>query len=277
MEYSETVEVEEGDNAGLYALGGILAYNLSLYDSTLNNMMSIYNPMMNDYQKEISSIFGLYKSGQISLSRLTTTSQAALTKLSKKWQKIFNIKGKPIAAEYVVNQLAYSKAMVRNAITPINPSPDTVFKDTPEELKANQKAAYFAIIAMMLSGQRFYAEKLGFMVSTAVKSGVSSGIDDYMDKQRGITDRWVKGKLGDNFRQDYNAFNRQLMEANGYNDFLWHHTDRSKEPRPLHKQVLNGQVYSISNPPVIDLKSGQVGFPGDLWECKCMMRMVKKI
>lgn len=67
------------------------------------------------------------------------------------------------------------------------------------------------------------------------------------------------------------ALNRVRMEAVGIRKFKWLHSGGGKEPRRLHKDVLNGKIYAMDDPPVIDDRTGERGFPGQLINCGCRM------
>lgn len=69
----------------------------------------------------------------------------------------------------------------------------------------------------------------------------------------------------------FTAINRERMNAAGIKKFRWLHSGGGKEPRPYHRDVLNGQEFSIDNPPVIDLRTGEKGLPGQLINCRCTM------
>jgi uncharacterized protein with gpF-like domain len=61
------------------------------------------------------------------------------------------------------------------------------------------------------------------------------------------------------------------MQKIGIKKFKWRHSGGGAHPRPLHRNVLNGNIYSFDDPPVIDEKTGQRGFPGQLINCRCVM------
>lgn len=67
------------------------------------------------------------------------------------------------------------------------------------------------------------------------------------------------------------AINTARMKGLGVKKFKWLHSYGGKEPRPLHKNVLNGNVYSLDDPPVIDERTGERGLPGVLVNCRCRM------
>lgn len=66
------------------------------------------------------------------------------------------------------------------------------------------------------------------------------------------------------------AINRARMQGLGIKQFEWLHSGGGKEPRPLHVQ-LDGQIFDLDNPPVIDERTGERGLPGQLINCRCRM------
>lgn len=74
-------------------------------------------------------------------------------------------------------------------------------------------------------------------------------------------------------------------EENGVTRVRWCHSHLSVKPRDYHLRKwdghsgvrngkpngLNGYEFDISNPPVIDLKTGERGFPAQLINCKCYL------
>lgn len=67
------------------------------------------------------------------------------------------------------------------------------------------------------------------------------------------------------------AINKTRMQGLGVKKFKWLHSYGGKEPRPLHKNVLNGNIYSMDDPPIIDERTGERGLPGQLINCRCRM------
>lgn len=66
------------------------------------------------------------------------------------------------------------------------------------------------------------------------------------------------------------AINRARMQGLGIRQFEWLHSGGGKEPRPLHVEM-NGKIYDLDNPPIIDDKTGERGLPGQLINCRCRM------
>lgn len=75
----------------------------------------------------------------------------------------------------------------------------------------------------------------------------------------------------DQMRKSYTAITEGRMKDLGVGEYDWAHAGGSVNPRDYHLNVLNGQRFSLDNPPIIDTKTGQRGKPGDLPFCSCYM------
>ena len=77
----------------------------------------------------------------------------------------------------------------------------------------------------------------------------------------------------DQTRKVYNSVNRARMQEMGMRKFEWVHSGGANEPRPLHVSY-NGQVFDFDDPPIIDERTKERGFPGQAVNCGCVMRPV---
>lgn len=103
------------------------------------------------------------------------------------------------------------------------------------------------------------------------------GVKEYLNNQRGITHRRVESDSRDFYRQVYNAFNREYLVDNRIEKWVWVHTNRAEEQNKYHQNGLNGLTFEFgTNPPVIDQRSGTVGYPGDWYGCQCIMLPVRQ-
>lgn len=78
----------------------------------------------------------------------------------------------------------------------------------------------------------------------------------------------------DQMRKSYTAITASRMQDLGSGQYIWRHAGGSQRPRCFHRDVLNGQTFSLDNPPIIDQKTKQRGKPGDLPYCSCYMEPV---
>lgn len=82
----------------------------------------------------------------------------------------------------------------------------------------------------------------------------------------------------DQTRKAFKAMNVAKMETAGQKKFEWVHSGGSDHPREFHMHRwpngLNGGIFSVDDPPVIDEDTGERGLPGDLPYCRCNMRFI---
>lgn len=75
----------------------------------------------------------------------------------------------------------------------------------------------------------------------------------------------------DQTRKAYMQINIVRMKDAGVEKFKWLHTGGGLHPREYHRDVLNGKVFEIDKPPIIEPKSKVTGYPGQLPNCRCVM------
>jgi SPP1 gp7 family putative phage head morphogenesis protein len=100
-----------------------------------------------------------------------------------------------------------------------------------------------------------------------------------MEERYGEAKRHAQLVALDQTRKAYTAINTAKMRANGISKFEWVHSGGSQEPRKYHKDPpaqggLNGGIFDINDPPIIDKKTGERGLPGDDYNCRCTMRPI---
>ena len=131
-------------------------------------------------------------------------------------------------------------------------------------------------------------KSIGAQYTTAVKEAVSRSVLNSSSSFSELQDS-IQSMLNDKYRTHKNkAFNTakdqtrkvysnltaSRMQDIGAGTYIWRHSGGSQRPRCYHRDVLNGQTFSLDNPPIIDEKTGQRGKPGDLISCKCYMQPI---
>jgi SPP1 gp7 family putative phage head morphogenesis protein len=134
------------------------------------------------------------------------------------------------------------------------------------------KAAISANVALIKSIPQEYFTKIQGEVFRSIQAG--SGTKDVFEtvRQIGI----VTKKRADLIARDQTskattAINAARMTALGIKKFEWLHSRGGREPRPLHINALNGHIFEIAKPPIIDERTGERGLPGVLINCGCRM------
>lgn len=62
-------------------------------------------------------------------------------------------------------------------------------------------------------------------------------------------------------------YKKVTYQSMGFDKFIWRTITDGRE-RELHRH-LNGRVFRYDDPPIIDLRTGQTGLPGEIYNCRC--------
>ncbi|MDR1349673.1 MAG: hypothetical protein LBJ59_02620 [Zoogloeaceae bacterium] len=97
-------------------------------------------------------------------------------------------------------------------------------------------------------------------------------------KQNVKVKNWAWNTARDQSNKTFANINRERMQDIGIDEFEWVHSGGSNQPREYHMRRaplgLNGGIFKISAPPVIDLRTGERGLPGTAVNCNCKMRPI---
>lgn len=134
------------------------------------------------------------------------------------------------------------------------------------------KASIKQNVALIKSIPAEYFLEIEGEVMRSIQSGRGmADLQPFLEKRYGISKRRAALIARDQTSKATTAINRARMQGLGVKKFKWLHSGGGKEPRPLHKNVLNGNVYSFDDLPVIDERTGERGLPGQLINCRCRM------
>lgn len=127
-------------------------------------------------------------------------------------------------------------------------------------------------VALIKSIPAKYFLEIEGEVMRSIQSGRGmADLQPALESRYGISKRRAALIARDQTSKATTAINRARMQGLGVKKFKWLHSGGGKEPRPLHKDTLNGKVFSMDDPPVIDERTGEKGFPGQLINCRCRM------
>lgn len=156
-------------------------------------------------------------------------------------------------------------------------------------LSPKQPAAVQKVIDAKIKDSVDLIKKIPVEYLESVRESVTKSIGDggtglqelegVMRERYGEATRHAKNVALDQTRKAYTGITTAKMKAAGVRKFEWVHTGGSQEPRPYHQKSasaggLNGGIFDIDNPPIIDKKTGERGLPGDAYFCRCTMRPI---
>lgn len=113
-------------------------------------------------------------------------------------------------------------------------------------------------------------KKIDSIVNISTTEGAGAGqIYKELLSIEEMTSKRAKLIAYDQTRKITQQLSRQRMQDAGITHFEWLHSGGGI-PRKEHKE-LNGKIFPIDDPPVIDKKNNIKGYPSQLINCKCQM------
>jgi len=220
--------------------------------------------------------------GQAMDASISSEARILTNKLVNKWTKRFNFFGKDWTNSMVTGiekQSAKDLSKSMNKLSGgMSIKTDQISAATRDKILASADQSTSLI------------KSIGNNYATEVKEAVARSILDssssftqlkesihlmLQDKYKKYRNK-AKNTAMDQTRKAYTNITTSRMKDIGVDEYTWKHSGGSVKPRDYHRDTLNGNVYSLSDPPVIDQKTGQKGKPGDLPNCKCYMVPVIK-
>ena len=265
--------------------------NLGLQIEYTNLVKSILRDLILETARFSSSLFS-----EGTLDETPMQIRSHLNLLKEKYQKILNKRGKEGTVRMLMGLLKYNDAAFRAAIknmareqeknsdlkfifaaliAAVSSSKSAkIISDLPEKIKVPVQASFVEASEYLKNIVDEYILKITGSIMRSMQSGDASELKEAIEREGISALRRAKFIAEDQFNKANSAIALSTMESAGIRKFKWVYTYRSREPRPYHEHVLNGKIFDLDNPPVIDPKTGERGFPAQLPNCKCAMQPV---
>lgn len=101
--------------------------------------------------------------------------------------------------------------------------------------------------------------------------GLQETIQSVLDKRGKQIHNKARNTALDQTRKAYNNLNSGRMKAVGISKYQWVHSRGGQFPREHHLNELDGKIFSLDEPPIIEPKTGERGIPGQAINCRCTM------
>lgn len=203
-----------------------------------------------------------------------------MNKLIRKWEKHFNLYADNFADSMIKTVTKQSSADLKKAGEKLSGGmtikTDTLSQRTKDIIYASTDESS-SLIKTLASN---YTTSVKEAVSRSIASNTSSLTQLREEIHAGLQDKYkvqrnkAKNVALDQARKAYSNIGASKMQDAGLDQYIWRHSGGSQNPRSYHKNTLAGKTFSLSDPPVIDLKTGEKGKPGDAINCKCFMEPV---
>lgn len=224
----------------------------------------------------------IYKKGYPDIAfdeSISSQSRIALNQLYEKYEAQFSEKSKILTRSLLKKTNRYASWQFNRALKDMLGEKASGFTlsgsaISPEKQEV-MKALLFENVSLIKSIPQEYFKQITGAVARSIENGegvrwLAKELRDYGAK----TERRAQLIAQDQTRKAYNSINLRNFQDNNIRRFKWLHSGGSRDPREYHKYVLDGNVYDIDNPPVIDPRTGEKGYPGQLPYCRCVMAAV---
>lgn len=226
----------------------------------------------------------LYKKGYPEIAfdeSISSQARIALNQLYNKYSDKFSKRGKYLAQSLLKKTNKYANWQLNNVLKTLLGIAATEFSFTlvgaaiSAEKSEIIKALIFENVSLIKSIPNEYFKQITGAVARSIENG--EGVKWLAQQLRTYgakTERRAQLIAQDQTRKAYNSINLRNFQDSNIRKFKWLHSGGSRDPRPYHKDVLDGQIFDIDNPPIIDPKTKEKGYPGQLPYCRCTMAAV---
>lgn len=205
---------------------------------------------------------------------IASQSRILINKLINRFTRLFNDRAQTLAERMVERTLKNSALTLKASLkvaTGQSISTDFMTKTLSEVTKASVESATGLIKRIPAE----YMSKVQNAVMRSITTTEGSGaLMKELGKYNHEIKNWAFNTARDQTTKAYNNINRERMIAVGVEEFEWVHSGGGSNPREYHKHFLNGKVFRFDDPPVIDLRTKEKGFPGQLPNCRCKQRPI---
>ncbi|QIQ61308.1 hypothetical protein V039C_0030 [Vibrio phage V039C] len=248
----------------------------------VDKVESMVDKMNRDVSREVNKLFNsdLAKESVAMDASLSSQASILMNALSKKWEKRFNEFAKEFSKGMVGRQLKDTSRDLHNSLEKLSGGLSIDTSTMSQRTKDIARASIDQSTSLIKSIQSDYIDEVqeGLMRNivdssqnfTSLKESVNSLLSDRYRVQKNK----AKNTTLDQIRKTYQGISDQRMRDAGMTKYEWVHTGGSKQPRNYHRDFLNGKVFDLNDPPVIDLRTKEKGHPGDAINCKCIKRPV---
>lgn len=245
------------------------------------SLAKIIKPMQAEYMREVKKLLRDHASEEHALAmdgNLGSQARILFNWLGQKYAKLFGDRATTMTDKMVNGASIQSKHALGESLKKISGGITLQVPDMPAGLAERVAAATAENTGLIRSIQQQYHERISQLVLRSAATG-GNGAQDLFEairKYDGMTDRRAELIAIDQTRKITTVMNVERAKSVGMKRWEWIHSGGSTDPRKLHLQY-DGQIFDYDKPPVIDERTGERGFPGQLINCRCTMAPVLEL
>lgn len=221
-----------------------------------------------------------------------------LDKLRKKYTEYFYRYGKELAKKFMERSIRHANISVKKAIEPIAKKEFKLSGSIINEANRDiVKMAIYNNVSLIRSIPEEYYKNVTGIVSRSMQGGSIVEMEHELLKFIKLEGKKARNRAKliayDQTRKVYSDIALNKIKQAGFTKVMWLHSGGDKVPRCYHVNKwdgksgltdgrpngLNGFVFEIDNPPVIQKANGKRdevrGFPAQLINCTCFLKPVE--
>ena len=256
----------------------------------------LVNAMLKDVAKGFVDTYRKNKEG-FALDSAANNIDNKIKELEKKYRRIFETQGEVIAKRMIMRQVRYCRSSFKKVISKLLPKetevPSIAGSVIPRDVEEVVRASIMENVSLIKSIQQRYFEQVTGSITRSMQAGGSiKQLRNEILKYNGMTKRRADNIAADQTRKAYAAITLRNMKNAGIEKAEWMHSGGGYTVREYHYRKwdgvsgksdghpngLNGFIFDINKPPVIQEADGKQqeirGYPRQLPNCKCVMRAI---
>ena len=270
--------VEQRTTRGQVVLKGErLAYSVPIQARYEKDLAAMIEKMTTKTKRELTKLFKTKEAKTFYAEDASFSSMAriVINSLRKEFDLYYKKNSKEVTNKMMRRIDKHSSGSLQSSIEKLSGGLSVKTDFISGEVKDIMQASIQRNVSLIKSIESQYFDQIEDLVMRSIAPG-GNGLQDLaiLDK---IKDKTVSRGVSiakDQTRKAYNNLNAARMKKAGLHEFYWRHGGGARNPRDLHQNVLNGQIFSLNNLPVIDEKTGERGIPGQLIFCGCTMEPI---
>ena len=263
--------------------GKPLRNSITAEDRYAKKLEALTRRMTDDVSRQIKKLFESPESTEYfgEDASIGSKGRILVNQLNHKYIKLFSQMSKPYAMSMINAVDRNSKTNMHSSLEKLTGGMSIKTDFISEQMKDMIAASVAENVILIKSIPEQYLAHVGGAVMRTITQPNQGGIAELIEHIDGMLvgrDRFIRNKARniayDQTRKMYNRFNAGRMQAVGLNKYEWIHSGAGQQPREFHRDVLNGQIFDLDDPPIIDEDTGERGIPSQLINCRCTMRPV---
>lgn len=224
-----------------------------------------------EVSKEIASLYKAEGShlGYSQDASLSSQSRILLSKLRKRTQSFLDEKAKDLADQMIARSSRANSAAAHESLKELSGGLSLKTTAISGKMRETMKALIADNVSLIRSIGTKHHEKIEGAVMRSIVQG--RGLADLVpeiEKIGSVTRNKARGIAIDQTKKINAAIGRQRMQDCGMQEFEWNVSGQSVVHRRLH-QNYHKKIFRYDDPPIIDEKTNERGFPGHLPGCNC--------